>query len=378
MDRKWSALWAVGLCAGLIAAVGSAGGPPGVRLLRRTGELLAAAELGDPARGEAFLALLSGEDPPESLETMAETEPPGEPPEDDREDPPAGAGDLPEPTDPPETSPEESAAPEETPAPEALPEVRAFTEEALPELKNATSFEVDIPSLLSEPPAASLPAAGPQILIIHTHGTEAYLPAPGEEYEESDPFRTTDPDHSVIRVGDVLCESLEAWGLRVIHDRNLYDYPSYAGSYSRSAAATEAWLEKYPGIGVVIDVHRDAVGTAESVYKTLARAPGEALSQVMLVVGTGENGLAHPRWRENLKLALVLQQAMAREVPSLARPVRLAKERYNQHLTAGSLILEVGANGNTLAEAEGAAAAFGRIAGPVFLSLIREASPGSD
>jgi len=215
-----------------------------------------------------------------------------------------------------------------------------------------------------------LPADSPQILIIHTHGTEAYTPSPGSEYTESDEYRTTDCDYNVVKLGEVLQQELSAQGLHVIHDRGLYDYPSYTGSYDRSAAAVEQWLQQYPGIAVVIDLHRDALGSGDAVYKTRAAHSAEPSAQVMLLVGTGDNGLAHPRWQENFKLALRLQDAMDRTTPTLARPIDLVSERYNQHYTTGSMILEVGSSGNTLPEALCAVRLFARAAAPVFLSLV--------
>jgi stage II sporulation protein P len=134
----------------------------------------------------------------------------------------------------------------------------------------------------------------------------------------------------------------------------------------------ESWLARYPGIGVVIDLHRDAVGADQVVYKTLARVAGGSAAQVMLVVGTGENGLDHPLWRDNLALALAIHRSAEDSGQALVRPIQLVKERYNQHLSPGAFILEVGANGNTLSEAERAAELFARSAGPIFLSLVTD------
>ena len=121
---------------------------------------------------------------------------------------------------------------------------------------------------------------------------------------------------------------------------------------------------------MVIDLHRDALGSGDAVYKTRAERSAEPSAQVMLLIGTGENGLPHPRWQENFKLALRLQDAMNRSAPTLARPIDLVSERYNQHYTTGSMILEVGSSGNTLPEAMCAVRLFARAAGPVFLSLV--------
>ena len=176
----------------------------------------------------------------------------------------------------------------------------------------------------------------------------------------------------MIRVGDELAERLEEQGLRVIHDREIYDYPSYTGSYSRSGEAVERCLEQYPGIAVVIDLHRDALGADGVVYKTMAEEEGTVASQVMLLVGSDESGLPHPGWRGNLALAMYLQNAVNSSYPTLMRPVALVPQRYNQQLAPGSLILEVGSSGNTLREALAAIRLFGSAAAPALMALVQE------
>lgn len=240
-------------------------------------------------------------------------------------------------------------------------------------LKNETGYDVDVEQILEEGPGLRLPAEGPQILILHTHGSEAYTPAGLDRYEANDAGRTEDLRCNVIRVGDELTELLESQGLRVLHDREIYDYPSYTGSYARSEEAAERILAEYPEIAVIIDLHRDAIGADGVVYKTMAEEEGTVASQIMLLVGSDESGLEHPGWRSNLALALYLQAAVTRLHPTLMRPVSLVPQRYNQHLTGGSLILEVGCSGNTLQEALAAVRLFAEAAGPALLAL---AEPG--
>lgn len=255
--------------------------------------------------------------------------------------------------------------------PTPAPTVSPTPDRPPPEIRNETSFSPDLAALEAEPLTQRLARDGAQILILHTHGTEAYSAVPGEEYTPTEPYRTTEADRSVIRVGETLAEALRRQGLTVIHDTGLYDYPLYTGAYERSGNAVRGWLERFPSIGVVIDVHRDAAGADQSPAKPLSAA-NDGAAQVMLLVGTGGNGLEHPHWRENLKLALALQRAMDERSPTLARPLRLVRERYNQQLTTGALLLEVGANGNTLSEAERACELFARAAGPVLLSLVED------
>jgi len=193
---------------------------------------------------------------------------------------------------------------------------------------------------------------GPEILIIHTHGSEAYSQTDGDTYEESDPYRTTDCTHNVVKVGEEMATVFRAHGFRVLHDTTLHDYPTYSGAYDRSRAAVEQWLEEYPTISVVLDVHRDAlVGSGGEVYKLVSTEAGKKVAQVMLVVGTPAGGAAHPRWKDNLALAAELQKGVERGYDSLARPIVLRNSRYNQDLRPGALLVEVGGHGNTLSEA---------------------------
>lgn len=229
-------------------------------------------------------------------------------------------------------------------------------------IKNNSGLDIDAAALLQEPLDITLATDAPSVLIIHTHGSEAYTKGPGETYEESDPYRTENKEFSIIRVGDELAEALAERGIGVIHDRTLYDYPSYAGAYGRSLSAATQHLSDYPSISLVIDLHRDAMETSDGgQFKTIAEINSERCSQVMLVVGTNGSGLNHPQWRENLKLALRLEHEMNRMYPTLARPITLAEHRYNQHLTNGSLIVEIGASGNTLSESITAANYFAEV-----------------
>ncbi len=274
----------------------------------------------------------------------------------------------------------EDAGPEETVIQDPQP-LRSFMETSWDEkiletniegglsIKNATSYDVDAAALLSQGPAVRLPKEGPQILIIHTHGSEAYTQAGLDHYEANDDHRTEDKEFNIIRIGDELTSIFEQAGLRVIHDREIYDYPSYTGSYNRSGAAVEAYLQQYPDIAVVLDVHRDALGANGVVYKTMAEEEGVCASQVMLLSGSDDSGLNHPHWRDNLALALYLQNAVSAKHPSLMRPVSLVRERYNQQLTRGSLIIEVGSSGNTLQEALAAIRLFGEAAAQALTEL---------
>ena len=240
-------------------------------------------------------------------------------------------------------------------------------------LYNRTDLVVDLAAAASRSLNITLsPAAdGPQILIIHSHATEAYTPDGTDIYTPSDNnTRTLDENCNMIRVGDEMERVFTEMGLSVLHDRGMYDYPQYNGSYGRSGPAVEGYLQQYPTIKLVLDVHRDALmGSDGTVYKAVTTIDGVKTAQVMLVVGSSAGGGDHPGWEENLALAARLQKSLDTLYPTLARPMTLRQSVYNQNLTPGSLLVEVGSHGNTLQEALAGARLFARAAGSVYLSL---------
>lgn len=219
-------------------------------------------------------------------------------------------------------------------------------------ITNTTDHVLSIPAL-AEPFAAELTGDAPQILILHTHGSEAYTPPLGTDIVWSGSHRTTDARYNVVRVGDEMADVFSAAGISVLHDRTLYDYPSYAGAYDRSLAAIQSNLAQYPSIRFILDIHRDAIEDSQgNEYKVVSTVDDAATAaQMTLVVGSDGSGLTHPNWMENLKLAVALQEDVSRVYPTLMRPILLRNSRYNQHATTGSLLVEVGAAGNSPEEA---------------------------
>lgn len=268
-----------------------------------------------------------------------------------------------------------TGTPLDTPTPESstapvMPTIIPTTISGGLSIKNTSGYDIDIDSVLSAGCPIRLETGKPQILIIHTHSSEAYSPAGLDKYDDLGTNRTLDQNLNVIRIGKELAKIFEDCGLNVIHDTQVFDYPSYTGSYNRSCEAVEKYLADYPSIKIVIDLHRDALCSDTVTYKTTATEQGVCASQVMLFVGSDASGLEHPNWRQNLSLALYLQNAVCQSYPSLMRPITLTKYRYNQHLSPGSMIIEVGSNGNTLQEALAAIRLFGNAAGPAIAALV--------
>ncbi len=233
----------------------------------------------------------------------------------------------------------------------------------LTELFNETSYTPDIASLAAKKYGVGMlkelqskyGADAPVVLIVHTHGTEAY--SNGVSYTPDESFRTEDVSKNVVAVGDVMETVLRAEGIGVVHSREMFDRLSYSESYSNSYAAVASFLAEYPSISYVIDVHRDSVFRENGAcVATEATAGDEPSAQVMIVVGTDEGGANHPSWEKNLSFAMNVQSAMASLEPSVPRKVDLRSAAFNQGLSSGSLLFEIGSCGNTLAEAKRAAA----------------------
>ena len=218
-------------------------------------------------------------------------------------------------------------------------------------VRNMAGAVYDPEALLTEPLDFPL-SDEPMILIVHTHASEAYTPTDGDDYTAAGSYRTTDTDHNVVRVGQALAQRLNDNGIPTLHDTTLHDVPGYDDAYERAAAVISRYLEEYPSIRMVIDVHRDAAldENGSEVAVNCSIGDREA-AQMMLVMGTDAAGLEHPGWQGNLSMALKLQAWCEKTSPGCFRPLQLRAERYNQYLTPYSILLEVGAAGNTLRQA---------------------------
>lgn len=276
-----------------------------------------------------------------------------------------------------EPSPQPEPSPEVTVEPDPLPSATEEPDGIIPRtmvagtsasyvnsgsvsIYNHTDYILDIDQLLADAPALTAGSDAPQVLIFHSHATEAYTPSGTDVYEESDSYRTLNTDQNMVRVGEEMAKIFEDAGIEVIHDTTLYDYPSYNEAYNRSSAGVAHWLEEYPSIQLVLDVHRDALAASDgTIYKTVAGTV-ENCAQVMMVMGSDAMGQEHPNWRINLSLATSIQKALADKWSTLARPLVLRTSRFNQHQSTGEILLEVGTHGNTLQEAITAARLYAR------------------
>jgi len=210
-------------------------------------------------------------------------------------------------------------------------------------------YEIDVEKLLNEPLNISFDKKGPKVLIYHTHTTEGFIKDLSELDKSGIPSRTTDNRYNVVRVGEELAQTLrKKYGIEVIHNATVHNHPSDTGAYGRSLNTAANILKSYPSIKIVLDIHRDGLG--EGKLRVATKINNKDAAKIMFVVGTDGTGLEHPNWRENLKLAIKLQQKLNEKYPGITRPIYISRNRYNQHLTNGSLIVEIGGDGNTINE----------------------------
>lgn len=210
----------------------------------------------------------------------------------------------------------------------------------------------------------------PVVLFYSTHTSEAYLQYESDWYYRDESFRTEEEEKSVVAVAKRAKDVIEAGGFGVIHDTTRFD-ETYSGSYQRSMDAMQENLLKYPTIQITVDVHRDAFGEEDdgTRYKPVAEVNGENAAQIMIMAGCdlSEDPL-FPDWRENLHLALRLQQKGDLLYPGLFRPLFFAQRNYNMHATHGSLLVEVGTEVNTQREADYA----GELLGETILAVLND------
>lgn len=265
---------------------------------------------------------------------------------------------APSPTTFPETIPQTTLSPETAPTEETTlppatePELPVFAPEdrALVAVNSRCKYDADVPEMLAQPLSWDLTGGEPKVLIFHSHATESYRNT--ENYTQSAPYRTLSADYNMVSVGAHLKSILEDAGIGVIHDTTLYDHPSYNDSYGNARQGVQELLDQYPTVELVLDLHRDSLtDNSGEELSTRIDTPTGSAARIMMVVGTDANGLSHPLWQQNLSLAVKLHARLEQNTPGICRPINLRRERFNQDLSTGALIVEIGSAGNHRQEA---------------------------
>ena len=208
----------------------------------------------------------------------------------------------------------------------------------------------------------------PQVLIIHTHTTESYEQDNDGYYDTRFVGRSLCPANSVVGVGAVLAQTLADNGICVIHDGTVFDDPLYENSYSRSRERIEQILSEYPSIKIVLDIHRDGISDGDARIAPVAETDSGTAAQIMIICGCDDGSGILPDYMKNLRFAIYLQQGIERDTPGLTRPLLFDYRFYNQDLTAGSLVIEIGALGNSREQAVLSA----RLAGESVASMLKK------
>ena len=210
---------------------------------------------------------------------------------------------------------------------------------------SVTADKLDVGQFLTFDATMKQDNSLPQILIYHTHSQEGFVDSVAG-----------DPSTTIVGVGEKLAGILrEEYGFNVIHDTGIYDLPNRDYAYSVSAPAIEKILAENPSIEVVIDLHRDGVsGTTHLVQEVGGRQTAQFMffNGISYLNATGDiDYLKNPYIKENLAFSFQMKLAADRYYPGFARNIYLKGLRYNMHYRPKSLLIEVGAQTNTVQEA---------------------------
>lgn len=220
-------------------------------------------------------------------------------------------------------------------------------------IKNKTGLDLDFNSLLNNPLTFNVKThtESPQVLIYHTHTSEAYIDEDVDYFYSSYYSRTQNTDFNVVAVGEAITNALNRSGITTIHDKTVHD-STYNGSYDRSVQSVESNMNKYKDIKVVLDIHRDAIGTEECKIKPVFTYKGKKGAQIMILSGCDTDGeMGFENWENNLNFALKIQNTAEKLYPGMTRPISFDYFAYNEYVCDGSLLIEVGTEANSIDEA---------------------------
>lgn len=227
------------------------------------------------------------------------------------------------------------------------PDLERVTIDTMKVLNYSTLKGIDYKELYNK--NVTLTKLSDKILLYNTHTSESYANSEKYKFDYTGTYRTTDANHNMISVAKELEKNLKERNINVIQDTTPHDYGTYTSAYARSKITVKDEITKNGNFGISIDVHRDASGDLNFAPK--ADIKGITVAQCMFVVGVGTDKNRNPYYSDNLSLAIQLQLLADKVYPGLFRPMIIRNSVYNQDLNKYSLLIEVGATGNTLEEA---------------------------
>ncbi len=242
------------------------------------------------------------------------------------------------------------------------------------QVKNASSADIDIKAELDGELGFDIDDTDePQVLIYHTHTSESFLKYDTGSFYEGFYPRTTEKTENVCAVGEQIARQLNAHGIKTIHDTTIHDYPSYNGAYDRSYETIQKYLKKYPSIKVTLDIHRDGIGTDTEKSKPVFEYDGKKAAQIMILSGYNYDGCEEFKdWEYNLRFALQIQSKAVSMYPNMVRPLYFADFMYNMNVNTGSLLIEIGAESNTIEEVKYSGYLLGNVLSEVLLTKGKE------
>ena len=210
---------------------------------------------------------------------------------------------------------------------------------------SVSSERLNVESFLQKDMSISKDGEGPQILIFHTHSQEGFADSvPGDE------------STTILGVGEYLKQVLEeTYGYQVLHHTGKYDVDSRNDAYSEALPEIEQVLSENPSIQVVIDLHRDSMPENTKLVMDLDGRPTARFMFFNGLSRTRTTGNISYLYNENLDANLAfsfqMQLKAAEYYPGLTRKIYLKGYRYNMHLKDKFLLVELGAQNNTVEEA---------------------------
>ncbi|MEG2310996.1 MAG: stage II sporulation protein P, partial [Clostridia bacterium] len=189
-----------------------------------------------------------------------------------------------------------------------------------------------------------------KILLYNTHTSESYSNSDEYKFEYDGIKRSRNANFNMLAIAKELKENLKCRGINAIHDTTPHDYGTYTSAYAKSRKTVKNAINNMGSAGISIDVHRDASSNLE--FRPIVNIKGIEVSQLMFVMGIGTNTNKNEYYEQNLKLAIKIQQLADEIYPGLFRPMMIRDSIYNQDLNKYSMLVEVGATGNTIDEAK--------------------------
>lgn len=214
-------------------------------------------------------------------------------------------------------------------------------------LNYSNNRDIDISNISDK--IITLTKASDSILLYNTHTSESYSNSEKYQFEYDGTYRSRNADFNMLKVTSELQKNLSDKSFKVKHDTTPHDYGTYDSSYSRSRVTVKNDLTQIGNVGLSIDVHRDAAG--DLTYGPTTDIKNVKIAQCMIVLGIGTDTMKNPYWQDNLSLAIQLARIGNNYYPNLFKCILVRNSIYNQDLNKFSILIEIGATGNTIDQA---------------------------